>query len=294
MSKSEEFDDLEYGMAASSNFAGDFEDFDDSALLDPTVPSPSLSDDQQADHADKDDLPNPKMMIKKLTECGKEMGIQVDKDMINVVLSGASVYEFSDDAMRWFILGVTYMNNKRIIPEFSDMLNSLRSEIKSLQQTNSAIKASSSDITKKMVSVKDEVLTGFEKLRAGVIDKVIEIEEQKKSAQDTGKSDSPGKSAKQGINIVNEHRDNTSSGSVSTQDKVPESKKTENPVLNDKKNILMSLGGNKQLISAMNEEELVLYITDEELAELNFGEHEELREEIRDEILLRLDESELF
>nr|DBA37147.1 TPA_asm: P [Pogostemom alphacytorhabdovirus 3_Pog] len=293
MSQSEEFDDLEYGMAPSGNFADNFEDFDDGDLLDPTVPSPSLSDDHQVDHNNKDDLPNPKMMIKQLTECGKEMGIQVDKDMINVVLSGASVYEFSDDAMRWFILGVTYMNNKRIVPEFTDMLNSLKAEIKSLQQTNSAIKASSSDITKKMVSVKDEVLTGFERLRAGVIDKVMEIEEQKTS-QKSEKSVTLEKKAKQGINIINEHKDNSPPSSSSKQDNIPESKLAENPVINDKRKILTSLGGNKQVICAMDAEELMLYITDEELAELNFGEYEELKEDLRDEILLRLDESELI
>ncbi|DBA37193.1 TPA_asm: P [Scutellaria alphacytorhabdovirus 1] len=295
MADTGEFDDLEYGMASSGDFPVDPEDYDDGGELDHSVPAATVSDDQKIDHGNKDDIPNTKMMVKQLVECGKEMGVQVDQEMINVVLSGASVYEFSEDAMRWFILGVTFMNNKRIVPEFTDIITSLRTEIKALQQTNTAIKASSSDITKKMTSVKDDVLAGFEKLRAGVIDQVIEMEEKKHSQSQSSQLPIQSVSAKtKGIQIISEHTDPSSSIKSSPQQTVPLKKDNRNPVLSDKIKILIGLGGNLSVISSLDEEDICLYITDEELAELTFGEDDAIKNDIKDEILIRLDESELL
>ncbi|DAF42443.1 TPA_asm: phosphoprotein [Bacopa monnieri virus 1] len=291
MESTSEFDDLEYGMASSGGFTGDYENGDDDYVLDPAVPTPSVHDNEQGTVADKSDLPDTKAMVKHLVECGKEMGVQVDKEMINVVMSSASIYEFSEDSMRWFILGITFMNNKRIVPEFGEILNNLRTEIKSLQQTNTAIKTSASDITKKMVSVKDEVLDGFEKLRAGVIDKVMELEEVKLTDTKPKGITEP-KSV--GINIINEHSKPSQSAPSVKRDKAPVVKPLENPVIADKVKILVSVGGNKKLISKMDEDELNLYITDTELAELIYGDSEELKNDLKDEILLRLDDSELI
>ncbi|DBA37231.1 TPA_asm: P [Wurfbainia alphacytorhabdovirus 1] len=295
MAKSEEFDDLEYGMASPGDFAHYDDDDDINAEVVDQVPNPSM-DNNQMDADNDEALPyNPKVVARNLRDACKEMGIQCDEEMTNVVLSGTSVYEWSTDSLRWFVLGITYMNNKRIVPNFTSMLGDLKAEIKSLQQTNNQLKSSATDINKKMLSVKDEIIEGFDKLRAGVLDKVIQIAEtSRNTAPSFSTSDEPlVKDKGKGVIIIDDH-ENTNTKTLIKMDSKPTIVKTENPLIADKVRILIKEGGIPKEIKALTQEDLDLFLSDSEYVELLYGSDASIIQSIKDDVLLRLAESDML
>ncbi|AJG39175.1 phosphoprotein [Wuhan Insect virus 4] len=272
MAKSQGFDDLAFGMSPHHNPFNDDADSDEYNDNVTQVPSPTVEDSDAADPSDYQSKKDIDQIILDLNESCAELGVQTDSEMINAVLAMSESYTMDSFSLRWFAFGMTYANNQRIIPQLSGVLGDLRAEIKALQQTNSSISKTSSDITKKMVSVKNDVLDGFEKLRANVLDKVVETsahimarDENKEATTQNSPSIYPKKDKIElaGPTTIADSQSVVMSSSPIFND--PVEPKMVNPLLKEKRNLLIESGADKKKLRELTDDEIELLVIDEEL-----------------------------
>ncbi|DBA37208.1 TPA_asm: P [Triticum alphacytorhabdovirus 1] len=171
MSDQENYGDMDYGLAQHHNLFNSTDDVVGNDTESNVVPEPSLEAAKADAKGDTNITADPELIEMMLQAACDEMGCEMTDEMWNTVLSASSIYSIDDDSMRWFIHGMTYSHNQKIIPLLGGLIKDIRAEVKLMQSTNSNLKTTAGDITKKMVSVKDEVLSGFDKLRVEVIDK---------------------------------------------------------------------------------------------------------------------------
>ncbi|DBA37185.1 TPA_asm: P [Rubus alphacytorhabdovirus 1] len=168
-----EYGDLVSSLSPSYNvFSSGMDDNLDN-LEDNHIPEPSLEtvDD---DYSNVDEgIPDLEPLKKSLVIACEEMGTVNTPELWNTVLASTSIYSVNEDSMRWMVLGMSYMNNQRIVPTMTDMIKELKTEIKALQKVNTSIISSSSDITKKMTSIRDDIIGSFSNLKNQVIDKFV-------------------------------------------------------------------------------------------------------------------------
>ncbi|WAB68508.1 phosphoprotein [Daphne virus 1] len=290
MAKSGEYDDMGYGLSAPADLL-DTDQFNvDTTVPDNEVPPPSVEINDVDPPIDEENSYDPKDLIKMLKESCQELGVRTEPEMINSMLAASSVYEVNPDSFRWFVLGITYSNNKRIIPSIEGLIKDMRAEIKSLQMTTSDIRTASTDITKKMVSVKDDMLEGFDKLRANVLDAVADSEARKANTA-RGVDEVP-KEKKQGIKPADVLVSHSKPKTTKITD-VPSSS-TSNPVREEKIKLLVKEKAIGKILQTLTDEELEDLISDVEFAELKYGSDETTKEIIKDDILLRLAEADIL
>ncbi|DAF42285.1 TPA_asm: P [Asclepias syriaca virus 1] len=302
MGESDSYDDMDYGLAASHDLFRIAEDDDRHSEDAEIVPGPSTSIDEVVDD-DLDPLPmDPKAIISMLIDSCKELGVQHEQEMTNTVLASSSVYEINEDSLRWFVLGITYSNNKRIIPSIEDLIKDMKAEIKTLQIATSSLKTSSMDITQKMVSVKDDVIDGFDKLRANVLDTVMETAKiriaagkEKAASPDDPKGSTSRKieeKKEQGIKI-RERPEEKTSAPTKVMDQTPSSSSSVS-LLKEKIKMLVAEKGDLKKLSRLDENDVDALITDAEFAEIKYGDEKAIINEIKDDILIRLATADLL
>ncbi|DBA37043.1 TPA_asm: P [Ilex alphacytorhabdovirus 1] len=114
-------------------------------------------------------------LAEAISRISTEYGVVVTNDMKNFIFAQSAVLSVDDNALRWFMNAITFGNNRKILPNLEAITEDMRTEVKNLQSASKEVRTVSTDIIKKMVSVKDEIFTGFDLLRKNVIEKLIEL-----------------------------------------------------------------------------------------------------------------------
>ncbi|QVU21444.1 phosphoprotein [Actinidia cytorhabdovirus JS27] len=185
MESESDFGDLNFKLDPGSTVLPDHDvdTSDDFNMADyNVVPNDDVVDDEDIDD---DNLENYQEFKSAAARISNEYGIVLTEEMMNYLTVQSVTLSADDNALRWFFSAISFGNNRKIIPNLESITEDLRAEIKNLQTTSKAVSNASSDIIKKMVSVKDEIFSGFESLRRNVIDKLVlipkEVEEVVKS-----------------------------------------------------------------------------------------------------------------
>ncbi|DBA37112.1 TPA_asm: P [Pinellia alphacytorhabdovirus 1] len=285
MSTEENFDDLDFGMAEHSNLFSDEPSDVGDVTEDPILPEPSMEAAVATNKAGEVLTTDLEELEEKLTNACTELGCPMTDEMWNTVLSASTMYEVSEDSLRWFVLGITYSQNQKIIPLLGGIIKDIRAEVKLLQSTNSTLKSTSGDITKKMVSVKNDVLKGFDKLREDVIDKVTGIS---KAYSHGTEEVTPCESSnlKTDLNAINKDPQQKGKGiapiseeshskEVPTHIPIPEyAEDSDDPLMEARDKYLMEAGLSDEFFDEGCEDIRKDLLRDEELIELMYGDDE--------------------
>nr|DAF42333.1 TPA_asm: P [Lotus corniculatus virus 1] len=182
MAEESSLQDLNYGLARDRAVVSD-DDVGDNSHQDNTnynqVPDEHVEMD---DNYDENNVLDYASIKAHLDQAGKDYGITVTKEMENYVMSIAATMEMTPDSLGWFMAAISYQNNMKTIPAMISLVEDMRTEIKTLQNTNRTLSVTSTDIVKKMTSVKDDILSSFEGLRRSVLDKIVAIPAQIQTA----------------------------------------------------------------------------------------------------------------